>query len=161
MSDDFLRFEGRDANEAEEFIRSVQVRAFSANRMQDDVWKSQLAATAFTGQALRWYRTLSASVKNNWEELQDAILRHYESSGSSEFVHLHLLLDDNTVNNSMGTKTFSLEPSTTRCCASTTPDPVTTRITHRKNTHSQLPETERYCTVHFRNAAGTRAVSSH
>lgn len=80
-SEGYIRFEGKDASEAEEFIRSINIKAFTTNKSQDDQWIAMLAGTAFTGRALRWYRTLSNSVRNSWEGLQNALLEKYQSPG--------------------------------------------------------------------------------
>lgn len=80
---DSIRFEGKDASEAEEFIRSVNVRAFNADKWKDDGWTAMLAGTAFTGQALRWYRSLSPAVRDSWDALQNALLSHFQPSSAA------------------------------------------------------------------------------
>ncbi|KAG8952206.1 hypothetical protein FRC04_004913 [Tulasnella sp. 424] len=80
---DFIRFEGKDASEAEEFIRSINIRAFTANKLKDDEWMALLATTAFTGQALRWYTTLSPAVRDSWDALKKALLLQYQPSSTT------------------------------------------------------------------------------
>ncbi|KAG8952203.1 hypothetical protein FRC04_004910 [Tulasnella sp. 424] len=52
-TEDSIRFEDKDASKAEELIRSVNVRAFSAEKWKDDEWTAMFAGTAVTDQALK------------------------------------------------------------------------------------------------------------
>ncbi|KAG8946977.1 hypothetical protein FRC04_011273 [Tulasnella sp. 424] len=78
MSDQgVLNFRGLGASEAEDFIRAVNRIALAANKSNDSSWKADLASTAFSGEALRWFRSLSPKIQNDWDALQDALLERY------------------------------------------------------------------------------------
>ncbi|KAG8935323.1 hypothetical protein FRC01_003075 [Tulasnella sp. 417] len=71
-------------SEAEGFIQAVNRIAFAENRSQDSQWKAELASTAFSGNALQWFRSLSPQVQSDWGALQKALLQRYapEEEGS-------------------------------------------------------------------------------
>ncbi|KAG9019842.1 hypothetical protein FRB90_003431 [Tulasnella sp. 427] len=72
--DDFLVFRGDSDQEAESFIRAVNVQAFKQGKSKDKDWITTYASAAFSGKALRWYRRLPATTRTDWEALQEAIL---------------------------------------------------------------------------------------
>ncbi|KIO24325.1 hypothetical protein M407DRAFT_244489 [Tulasnella calospora MUT 4182] len=81
-SDDPLIFHGRSSEEAETFIRQVNLLAFKANRMRDKRWTADFAATAFAGDALRKFRRLPSEVRGDWDKLQEALLNEYSPASA-------------------------------------------------------------------------------
>ncbi|KAG9047056.1 hypothetical protein FS837_003142 [Tulasnella sp. UAMH 9824] len=78
MSDQgVLTFRGLGASEAKDFIQAVNRIAFAANKSQDTQWKAELASTAFSGDALWWFRNLSPKLQSDWDALQNALLQRY------------------------------------------------------------------------------------
>ncbi|KAG9032790.1 hypothetical protein FS837_002641 [Tulasnella sp. UAMH 9824] len=69
-------FRGVDPEEAENFIRSVKVQAFRAGKSDDQNWVATLASTAFAGKALRWYLRLPVQTRQDWDQLQEAIIEN-------------------------------------------------------------------------------------
>ncbi|KAG8897729.1 hypothetical protein FRC00_003870, partial [Tulasnella sp. 408] len=80
--DDTLIFRGLSSEEAENFIRQVNILAFNANRTRDTRWTAEFAATAFAGDALRKFRKLSSEVRNDWDKLQEALLNEYSPASA-------------------------------------------------------------------------------
>lgn len=72
-----LTFRGLGASEAEDFIRAVNRIAFAANKSQDPHWKAELASTAFSGDALHWFRSLSPKLQSDWDALRNVLLQRY------------------------------------------------------------------------------------
>lgn len=73
-------FYGRSSEEAEDFIRAVNLQAFKANRMRDNAWIADFASTAFAGNALRSFRKLAPEIRGDWEKLQEALLNEYPTT---------------------------------------------------------------------------------
>lgn len=84
--DDFLVFRGASNQEAEDFVRAVRIQAFKSGKFGDQKWVTEFTAAALAGNALRWYLRLPNSTREDWDQLQGAILEHqwtYESGVSS------------------------------------------------------------------------------
>lgn len=73
---EFVTFTGKSNDDAENFIQSVNIQAFKAQKLKDTEWITGFASTAFSGKALRWYRRLPLTTRQDWELLQEAILDH-------------------------------------------------------------------------------------
>ncbi|KAG8946965.1 hypothetical protein FRC04_011260 [Tulasnella sp. 424] len=73
---EFVTFTGKSSDDAENFIQSVNIQAFKAQKLKDTEWITGFASTAFSGKALRWYRRLPVTTRQDWELLQEAILDH-------------------------------------------------------------------------------------
>lgn len=74
LPEDILVFRGDGNEAAEEFIRAVNIQAFKTNKIDDQSWITGFASTAFAGNALRWYRTLPITTRQDWDLLQESIL---------------------------------------------------------------------------------------
>lgn len=69
-----LTFEGKSGVECETFIVTIRKHAFAVGKADDAKWIAQLAASCFTSDALRWHAAVEASIRENWDELQQAML---------------------------------------------------------------------------------------
>ncbi|KAG9027427.1 hypothetical protein FS837_004281, partial [Tulasnella sp. UAMH 9824] len=74
--EEYVSFKGYSDDEAETFIRAVNIQAFKAQKLKDTEWIAGFASTGFAGKALRWYRRLPMATRQDWELLQEAILDH-------------------------------------------------------------------------------------
>ncbi|KAG8935330.1 hypothetical protein FRC01_003083 [Tulasnella sp. 417] len=72
--EEYVSFRGFSNEEAENFIRAVNIQAFKAQKVNDMEWIAGFASTGFSGKALRWYRRLPTATRQNWELLQEEIL---------------------------------------------------------------------------------------
>lgn len=72
--DGFLTFRGDTNHEAEDFIRAVNIQAFKLDKSDDQKWITTFASACFSGKALRWYRQLPPTTRQDWGLLQEAIL---------------------------------------------------------------------------------------
>lgn len=80
-----LSFAGESAEEAEDFIRAVNKRAWAAGKQNDPAWMAGFAYTCFARMALRWYEELDEQTQTDWKLLKRAILTTYarpQRSGS-------------------------------------------------------------------------------
>ncbi|KIO24326.1 hypothetical protein M407DRAFT_26235 [Tulasnella calospora MUT 4182] len=74
--EEYVSFKGYSNEEAENFIRAVNIQAFKSQKLKDTEWIAGFASTGFSGKALRWYRRLPTATRLDWELLQEAILDH-------------------------------------------------------------------------------------
>lgn len=74
-----LIFEGKDGKEAERFVQFVRMKAFQAEKSDDDKWMAALAAAHLLGPALRWHSELPLTVRTSWERLERAVLLSFSS----------------------------------------------------------------------------------
>ncbi|KIO24334.1 hypothetical protein M407DRAFT_26241 [Tulasnella calospora MUT 4182] len=72
--DGFLTFRGDTNDEAEDFIRAVNIQAFRIDKSDDQKWITTFASACLSGKALRWYRQLPFTTRQDWDLLQEAIL---------------------------------------------------------------------------------------
>ncbi|KAG9019846.1 hypothetical protein FRB90_003436 [Tulasnella sp. 427] len=70
-------FRGGGASEVQDFIRALNRIALESGKSQDSRWKAELASTAFSGEALRWFRSLAPKVQVDWDVIQTALLKQY------------------------------------------------------------------------------------
>lgn len=75
-----LRFTGKSGAEAEDFVDWVRQRALDAGKLNDPRWTAELASGCFIGGALRWYTSLDAGIRGDWDTLQQAIFLQYGES---------------------------------------------------------------------------------
>lgn len=80
-----LVFYGRDGSECEDFIASVTRAAFDERRPRDWGWMADLAATAFRGDALRWWSALDDGTQSDFRKLRNALLDKYPVSAYVKF----------------------------------------------------------------------------
>lgn len=73
-------FKGIDGAECEAFIFAMRERIFEEGRDDDHSWGARYVATRFEGAALRWHASLEPGVRNDWEQLQQAMFEQYPSS---------------------------------------------------------------------------------
>lgn len=78
--DDGPMFLGKDAIEAEAFIRSVKKKALVTGNYRDYEWTASYASTCFAGEALKWLVNLDPEVSGDWILLQRALLDKYAPS---------------------------------------------------------------------------------
>ncbi|KAG9031026.1 hypothetical protein FS837_003124 [Tulasnella sp. UAMH 9824] len=73
-----LQFQGKDAQECEEFISAVKKHAYDHGKQRDDEWIADLVATCLTHNALRWWSGLDKGTRGSWERLREAMFSRYQ-----------------------------------------------------------------------------------
>ncbi|KAG9019840.1 hypothetical protein FRB90_003429 [Tulasnella sp. 427] len=73
---------GKSSDEAETFIRQVNLLAFKAQKTRDAHWTADLASTAFAGDALRKFLRWAPEIRGDWNKLQEALLNEYPPSSA-------------------------------------------------------------------------------
>ncbi|KAG9041904.1 hypothetical protein FS837_011576 [Tulasnella sp. UAMH 9824] len=81
--DENVRFTGKNAEEAEDFIHAVNRHAWAAGKQRDYTWMADFAYACFTKKALRWYEDLDEETQNDWRLLKRAILTKYTTPPQS------------------------------------------------------------------------------
>lgn len=70
-------FRGANAQECEDFIRSVRKAALSSGKEGDNTWIAHYAASCFAGAALRWLEGLDEEFQYDWKKLRKAMLQRW------------------------------------------------------------------------------------
>lgn len=64
-------------NDVEGFIKSIRRQAFQSDKLEDDQWIANYAATCLGGDALKWYSALDPEVRGNWKVLEEKLLERF------------------------------------------------------------------------------------
>ncbi|KAG8904142.1 hypothetical protein FRC01_008853 [Tulasnella sp. 417] len=72
-----IRFEGKSAKEAEEFVAAIRGIALKEGKHKDHEWIAFFASSCFVGLALRWFEDLDFEMRCDWDLLRQAILRKW------------------------------------------------------------------------------------
>ncbi|KIO16579.1 hypothetical protein M407DRAFT_33773 [Tulasnella calospora MUT 4182] len=70
-------FMGESAEEAQDFIRAVNQRAYAAGKQKDRAWIAEFAYPFFSRKALVWYDGLDEGTQDDWKLLRSAILAEF------------------------------------------------------------------------------------
>ncbi|KAG8937664.1 hypothetical protein FRC00_002791 [Tulasnella sp. 408] len=71
------RFEGTKWEECHDFIAAIRARALWEGKQRDPGWMADFAAPLFWGKALSWHGQLPRDVRQDWFELEAALLKRW------------------------------------------------------------------------------------
>ncbi|KAG9007887.1 hypothetical protein FRB90_009192 [Tulasnella sp. 427] len=89
-----LEFKGKNINECEQFIATVNKHARDNGKLCDDQWIADFVAVCLSGDALIWWSLLDEEVQGSWQLLRKEMIsrfrpRFYGKSGSEAEDFLH------------------------------------------------------------------------
>ncbi|KAG8989288.1 hypothetical protein FRB90_002324 [Tulasnella sp. 427] len=64
-------------NDVEGFIKSIRRQAFQSDKLEDDQWIANYAATCLGGEAFKWYSSLEPEIRSNWRMLEEKLLERF------------------------------------------------------------------------------------
>ncbi|KAG8945307.1 hypothetical protein FRC00_010164, partial [Tulasnella sp. 408] len=64
-------------NDVEGFIKSIRRQAFQSDKLEDDQWIANYAATCLGGDALKWFSSLEPEARGNWKILEEKLLERF------------------------------------------------------------------------------------
>ncbi|KAG8904272.1 NADH-cytochrome b5 reductase [Tulasnella sp. 403] len=70
-------FCGQDGTDCTAFINAIKKKARAEGKLRDNGWMVDLMSVSLIGDALRWYSTLDNGVKDDWQQLEQALLSKY------------------------------------------------------------------------------------